>query len=166
MSDLFPAVTSFSYCIHILRSAMRSFTCVLSMLWLFETCSIGLFVDCAVLAERQPFPDSLASSPNSSSQSSTQIFEISACATYGSLLIISDTTAGVTLVTKVIAVTSFLGSWGASPTTDASDQPDADGVATKVVRVGVTTANTVNCQPLLCSINVAVSNSLPFRKLR
>ena len=73
-----------------------------------------------------------------------------------------DTTGGVTLVTKVVAVTSFLGSVGTTSTSDPSSPSDGNELLTKVVRVGVTTANTANCNPSLCSLNVAVSDSHPY----
>lgn len=44
---------------------------------------------------------------------------------------------------------------GTTSTSDPSSPSDGNELLTKVVRVGVTTANTVNCNPLLCSLNVA-----------
>ena len=76
------------------------------------------------------------------------------------------TSDNVTLVTKVVAITSFLGSPEAPSTTNAPDQSDGNALITDVVRVGVTTANPADCQPLLCSINVAVSDSLSSSKLK
>ncbi|KAF6227628.1 hypothetical protein HO173_012157 [Letharia columbiana] len=64
-------------------------------------------------------------------------------------------TAGITKVTKVVAVTSFVDSMGLSSSSAVSDQSHGVDVITKVVRVGPTTVNTANCQPLLCSLNVA-----------
>lgn len=128
-----------------------SFVRVFFAVLLYQTCFVGLFVDCAVLGERQNFP-----------QSSMQLPKACSPSTYDSLLIISDTTASVTSVTKFVAITSFVNPSG---TTSSSDTSEVDGVITKVVRVGVTTVNTADCNPLLCSVNVAVSGSLPLPKL-
>lgn len=141
-----------------------SFAGILLALCFYKTCFLGQFVDCAVLKGRQPYP--LASSYGSSPQSSMQSPEDLFSTTQDSLLITSDTTAGVTMVTKVVAITSFLDPSGTPSSSAASDPSDGVGVITKVVRVGVTTANTANCQPLLCSVNVAVSDSLPSLKLQ
>lgn len=69
------------------------------------------------------------------------------------------------MVTKVVAVTSFVDSMGLSSSSAVSDQSHGVDVITKVVRVGPTTVNTANCQPLLCSLNVAVSDKLLIPKL-
>ncbi|CAD6590780.1 MAG: hypothetical protein ASARMPREDX12_004728 [Alectoria sarmentosa] len=114
---------------------MLSFGCILFALWFYATLFVGRLVNCAALKERQVFSSSLTSFSNSSTQ--------------------SNTTAGVTLVTKVVAITSFVNSLGTPSPSATSDQSDVNEVITKVVRVGPTTANTVNCNPLLCSVNVA-----------
>lgn len=67
----------------------------------------------------------------------------------------SNSTGGVTLVTQVVAVTSFLGSSGTPSSTATPDPSDDNEIITKVVRVGPTTVNTANCNPLLCTVNVA-----------
>ena len=142
---------------------MLSFGCILFALWFYATLFVGRLVNCAALKERQVFSSSLTSFLNSSTQSSKQISEATSSATHNSLLITSDTTAGVTLVTKVVAITSFVNSLGTTSPSATSDQSDVNEVITKVVRVGPTTANTVNCNPLLCSVNVAVSENLPYQ---
>lgn len=79
------------------------------------------------------------------------------------LLITSDTNASVTSVIKVVAITTY--SMNQSGTTSSSDTSPLEGVITKVVRVGPTTVNTANCNPMLCTVNVAVSKNLPLREL-
>ena len=80
-------------------------------------------------------------------------------------LISSDSTSGVTFVTKVVAVTSYLGWQGTTSSSAASDPSDDVDILTKVVRVGRTTVDTANCQATRsCSINVAVSATLFFLK--
>ena len=77
------------------------------------------------------------------------------------MLSILDGTAGVTFVTKVVGVTSFMNPQTTPSSSASPDQSDDDvEVITKVVRVGPTTVNTANCNPLLCSANVAVSETL------
>ena len=125
-----------------------SFARILIAVWIYKTCFLGLSVNCAAVGIRQ------ASSPDSSLQSSMQIdFRIYF------LLIAADTTAGVTLVTKVVAITSFVDPQGLVSSSAASAQSDGVVVVTKVVRVGPTTVNTADCNPLLCSANVAVSDT-------
>lgn len=53
------------------RDLIMSFACTLLALWFYQTCFVGLLVDCAVLEERQPLPIPLTSFPNSSYQAST-----------------------------------------------------------------------------------------------
>ena len=77
------------------------------------------------------------------------------------MLSILDRSASVTLVTKVVGVTSFVNPQTTPSSSASPDQSDDVEVITKVVRVGPTTVNTANCNPLLCSANVAVSE-IPY----
>lgn len=106
---------------------MMSFIRTLFALCFYQTFCVGLPVEGAVLRESY----SLMSSPNSTSQSSTRIPKNSSRATHNSLLITVDTTADVTFVTKVVAVTSFLNSLATPSTTDTSDQSDGEDVIPK-----------------------------------
>ena len=135
---------------------MSFFRAVLAGLF-YQSCFSGFCVRAAVLGERQALPSSLSSS---SCMSFPKAFS---APTWNSLLITSDTNASVTSVTKVVAITTY--AMNPSGTTPSSDTSVVDGVITKVVRVGPTTVNTASCNPLLCSVNVAVSDSHPLQKL-
>ena len=76
------------------------------------------------------------------------------------MLSILDGTAGVTFITKVVGVTSFMNPQTTPSSSASPDQSDDVEVITKVVRVGPTTVDPANCNPLLCSANVAVSETL------
>ena len=139
-----------------------AFAPVLFALCFYSTCFIGMFVGCAVLKERRPVPYPLPSFPISSSVSSTQPLIPFTRKFQTHSLTALDTTAGVTLVTKVVAITSFVGSSGTpSSSSTQSDSLDGNQVVTKVVRVKPPPYVTGSCQPLLCTVNVAVSDSLP-----
>ena len=81
------------------------------------------------------------------------------------MLIILDRSASVTLVTKVVGVTSFMNPQTTPSSSASPDHSDDVEVITKVIRVGPTTVNTANCNPLQCSANVAVSETLYFSML-
>ena len=81
------------------------------------------------------------------------------------MLSVLDGTANVTFVTKVVGITSFMNPQTTPSSSALPDQSDDVEVITKVVRVGPTTVNTANCNPLLCSANVAVSETLYFSTL-
>ena len=81
------------------------------------------------------------------------------------MLSILDTNASVTSVTKVIGVTSLMYPQTTPSSSASPDHSDDVEVITKVIRVGPTTVNTANCNPLVCSANVAVSETLYFSAL-
>ncbi|KAL9130661.1 MAG: hypothetical protein Q9175_006967, partial [Cornicularia normoerica] len=76
------------------------------------------------------------------------------------------TRPGVTVVTKVVAVTSFVKSFAMTSSSNPSDQGGGSDIITKVVRVKPTAVNTAHCNPLLCSLNVAVHEILPLPRLK
>lgn len=153
MGRVSPALTTFEQLLgpcklHLYLQYIQDVNCLQPLCALvLHNVLIGLVVDCAVLEKRQ---------------SSTPLFAAFPSLTQTSVLTTSDSTGGVTLVTQVVAVTSFLGSSGTPSSTATPDPSDDNEIITKVVRVGPTTVNTANCNPLLCTVNVAVSDSLPL----
>ena len=140
------------HCIGPQVNLVMSFARTVIALWIYKTCFISLLVNCAALERRQGDPYSL-------SQSSRHISEASPSNDQNVMLIMPDTTGGVTSVTKVISVTSFIGPQGTISST-APDPSDGDSVITKVVRVGATTVDPANCTPALCRAYVDVSGNL------
>lgn len=94
------------------------------------------------------------------------VSEVYSSAAQSSLLSTSDTITGITTVTKVVEITSFLDSSGTpSSSSTTSDPLDKREEITKVIRVQPPPYVTGSCQPLLCTVNVAVSDRVPSFKL-
>ena len=130
-------------------------TPILAAMWIYQTCFTGLFVECAVLDSRQ------ALQPSMYAERLPKLL----LWRFGVMLSILDRSASVTLVTKVVGATSFMNPQTTPSSSASPDQSDNVEVITKVVRAGPTTVNTAKCNPLLCSANVAVSETLSFSML-